>query len=75
MNQNSVCGLPLAAMAGDGVSVVKMRMLADIESNLAAGVHSDFEIAGVVDLFDSAEFSVSNLQFLRRGRELNAVAL
>src|ERR1700728_5200582 len=52
-----------------------MRMLADIESNFATGVQLDFEIAGMADSFDSGEFSVSNLQFPRRGRELNAVAL
>jgi hypothetical protein len=61
VNQNSVRGLSLAAVAGDGVSVVEMRMLADIESNFATGVHPDFEIAGLADSFDSAEFSVSNL--------------
>ena len=61
VNQNSVRGLSLAAVAGDGVSVVEMRMLADIESNFATGVHPDFEIAGMADSFDSAEFSVSNL--------------
>jgi hypothetical protein len=75
MNQNSVRGLPLAAVAGDGVSVVEMWMLADIESNFATGVHPDFEIARLADSFDSAEFSVSNLEFPRRGRELNAFAL
>jgi hypothetical protein len=51
-----------------------MRMLADIESNFATEVHPDFEIAGMADSFHSAEFSVSNLQLPRRGRELNAVA-
>src|ERR1700683_2917865 len=57
VNQNSVCRLPLAAMAGDSVPVVKMRMLADVKSNLATRVHSDFEIAGMADLFDSTQFS------------------
>jgi hypothetical protein len=34
LNQHSVRGLSLAAVAGDGVPVVEMWMLADIESNL-----------------------------------------
>jgi hypothetical protein len=34
----------------------------------------DFEITGMADLIDSAEFSVSSLYFPRRGRELNAAA-
>jgi hypothetical protein len=34
-------------VAGDGVSVVEMRMLADIESNFATGLHSNFEIARI----------------------------
>jgi hypothetical protein len=41
-------------------------MLADIESNFATRVHPDFEIAGMADSFDSAEFPVSNLEFPRR---------
>jgi hypothetical protein len=61
VNQDSVRGLSLAAVAGDGVSVVEMGMLADIESNFATGVHPDFEIPGIADLVDRAEFSVSNL--------------
>ena len=52
VDQNSVRGLSLAAVAGHCVSVVKMRMLADIESNFATRVHSDFEIAGMADLFE-----------------------
>jgi hypothetical protein len=36
LNQNAVRGLSLAAVAGDRVSVVEMRMLTDIESNFAA---------------------------------------
>ena len=62
VNQNSVCCLPLAAMAGDGVSVVEMRMLADVKSKLTVGVHSDSKVAVRVDLFDRAEFTVRNPQ-------------
>jgi hypothetical protein len=36
VNQNSVRSLSLAAVAGDGVSMIEMRMLTDIESNFAA---------------------------------------
>jgi hypothetical protein len=48
-------------VAGYGISVVEMRMLADIESHLAARIQANFEIARMADSFDSAEFSVSNL--------------
>jgi hypothetical protein len=61
VNQNSIGGLSRAAMAGGSASVVEMRMLADVESNFATGVHPDSEIAGMADSFDSAEFSVGNL--------------
>jgi hypothetical protein len=40
-------------VAGDGVSVVEMRMLADIESNFATGALLDFESAGMASSFDS----------------------
>ena len=61
MNQNSVRRLSLAAVAGDGVSMVEMWMLADIESNFLTGIHPNFEISGMADSFESAEFAVSNL--------------
>ena len=51
----------LAAVAGYGISLVEMRMLVDIESNFATRVHPDFEIAGMANSLDSAEFSASNL--------------
>ena len=57
----STSGRSEAAVAGDGVSVVEMRVLPDLESNFATGVHPDFEVPGLADSFDSAEFSVSNM--------------
>src|SRR4029077_20923614 len=62
VNQNPVRGLSLAAVAGNGISVVEMRMLADIESNITTGVHSDFQIAGITDSLNGAKLSVGNLQ-------------
>jgi hypothetical protein len=41
---------------GHCVSVVKMRMLADVQSNLTAPLHADLEVAFGVDSFDSAQF-------------------
>jgi hypothetical protein len=64
MNQYLLGGLPLAAVAGHSVSVVKMRMLADVESNLAAGIHLNSKVTLRVDLFDSAKITISNLQFV-----------
>ena len=54
VNQNSPRSLSLATMAGEGISVIEMRMLADIESNIATRVHSDFEIAGISDSLNGA---------------------
>src|SRR5260370_39009709 len=34
VDQNAFGGMPLAAVASDGINVVEMRMFADIESNL-----------------------------------------
>ena len=50
-------------------------MLADVESNLASRVQADTKVAPGADSFDSAEFAVSDFQFFRWRRELDAVAL
>src|SRR5580692_11441711 len=61
-------------MAGHCVSMVEVRMLSDVESNLASRVQADTKVTLRADSLDSAEFSVSDLQFLRWCRELDAVA-
>jgi hypothetical protein len=63
--------LALAAVAGHCVTIVNMRVLADVESDFQARVHPDFEVALRVDVFDSAEITISNLQFVSWRGELN----
>jgi len=58
-------------MAGHCVSVVKVCVLANVESNLTAGVHPDFKVTLRVDLLDRAEITVSNFQFFGWRGELN----
>jgi hypothetical protein len=48
-----------------------MRVLADVESDFLARVHPDFEVALRVDVFDSAEITISNVQFVSWRGELN----
>jgi negative regulator of sigma E activity len=54
--------LSLATVAGDCVAIVKVRVLADVESDFVAWVHSDSKIAVRIDVFDSAEITISNVQ-------------
>jgi hypothetical protein len=41
-----------------------VRVLAEVESDFLAGVHPDSKIAVIVDVFDSAEITISNVQFV-----------
>jgi hypothetical protein len=75
VDQHPLRGLSLAAVAGHCVSMVEVRVLSDVESNLAARVQADTKVTLRADSLDSAEFSVRELQFLRWCRELDAVAL
>jgi hypothetical protein len=58
---HSIRGLALAAVAGHSVTIVNMRVLVDVESDFQARVHPDFEVVLGVDVFDSAEITISNL--------------
>jgi hypothetical protein len=53
-NQNSVRGLSLAAVAGDGVSAVKMRMLGRIEVDSSAVFQPNGDVAIRANVFDHA---------------------
>src|SRR5690242_18605103 len=75
MDQHAVSGVALAAMARDGVPVIDMRMFTDIERNLAAGIHTNFKIAGVIDLLNCAQLPVGNMQVSRWSRELYPITL
>ena len=71
MDSHSIRGLALAAVAGHCVTIVNLRVLADVEWDFQARVHPDFEVALRVDVFDSAEITMSNLQFVSWRGELN----
>jgi hypothetical protein len=58
VNQYSVGGLPLTAMARQCVAVVKMRMLPGAESHLTSRVHLKLQITVLVDLFYRAQLAV-----------------
>jgi len=51
-----------------------MRMLADVEGNLAARVHADLDVAGVVDFLNGAQLPICNMQPFRGRCELHPVA-
>jgi len=74
MDQNTLRRLPLAAVASHRVTVIKVRMLAYVERNLAARVQADFDVAGVVDFFNGAQFPICNMQPFRWRCELHPVA-
>jgi len=47
VDEDAVGGLVLAAMAGDGVAVIDVRPLVDVELNPASGVGADSDVTTV----------------------------
>ena len=74
MNEDALGGKTLGAVAGDGVAVVEMTMLAGVELDLAAVVQTGGEATIGKDRFDGSEVAVGNAKGFVRGGELNAVA-
>ena len=74
VNENVFGGEALGAMAGDGVAVVEMTMLAGVELDLAVVVEACTEPTIVMDGFDGREVAIGDAKrFVGRG-ELDAVA-
>ena len=74
VNQDAVGSLSLAGVAGHGITVVEMRMLARIEFDRAATVHFQVQPPVFVDVLDGPQLAVRNFQFVGRRGELDAAA-
>ena len=75
MNQHAVGRLPLAGMAGHGITVVEMRMLGRVEFDRAATVHLQPQPPVFVDALDGPRTLGSNSNVpVGRYSELNVVA-
>ena len=74
MNEDAFGGKALGTVAGDGIAVVEMTMLADLELDLAAVVQTGREATVGKDRFDGSEVAVGNAKGFVGSRELNAVA-
>ncbi len=74
MHENTLGGEALGAVAGDGVAVVEMAMLAGVEFDLAVVVEPSGETTIGVDRLDDSEVAIGNAErFVRRG-ELDSIA-
>ncbi|MGO8786117.1 MAG: hypothetical protein ACLQVL_01870 [Terriglobia bacterium] len=74
MHQHTVGGGSLTAVAGDGVAVIDVRVLPDVELYFLAGVQPNLEISFRADLLDGPELTVGNVLIPARRDELHAVA-
>jgi hypothetical protein len=73
VHQHAVGGGSLAAVAGDGIAVVDMRMVSDVELDILAGVQPNLKISFGVNLLDGSELAVRNMLLPVRRGELHAV--
>ena len=71
--EHAVGGGPLAAMAGDGIAVIDMRVLPDVELHFLAGVQPNLKVAFGVNLLDCSELPVGNVLIPVRRGELHAI--
>jgi hypothetical protein len=55
--------------------VVQVRVLSDVESNLASRVQADFKVTAGGDFLDSAEFAVKADSSVIRGRAVRKSAV
>ena len=74
VHEHALCGHALRTVARDGIAVVEVAHLADIEADvllLAVQAHRN---AVAIDLLDRGEVTVGDAEFARGRRELNAIA-
>ena len=74
MDEDAIGRLPLTAVAGHGVAVVKMRVLPEVEVDRAPRVEPNPQIASRVDLLHDAGLPVGDVTLPQRRSELNAIA-
>ena len=75
MDDDAVNGLPLACVAGHGVAVVEVRVLAEVEVDGFPGFQAEAEVSAGIDLLNVPKLSVGDVLILERRRELDSVAL
>ena len=75
MDDDTVNGLPLARVAGHGVAVVEVRVLAEVEVDGFPGFQAKAKVSAGIDLFNVPKLSVGDVLILERRRELDSVAL
>ena len=74
VNQDTVGSLSLAGVAGHGIPMIEMRMLARIEFYRSATVDFQAQPPVFLDPLDGPQLAVRNFEFVGRRSELNAVA-
>jgi hypothetical protein len=73
VHQHAVSGASLAAVACDGVAVIDVRVIPDVELHILLGVEPNLEISLRVDLLDGSELAIGNVLLPVRGSQLHAV--
>ena len=73
MNDDAVNGLPLARVAGHGIAIVEVRVLAEIEVDGFPGFQTKAEIPAGIDLLNVPKLSVGDVSTLERRRELDSL--
>ena len=74
VHEHALRGHALRTVAGDGIAVIEVAHLADIEADaLILAVQADRN-AVAIDLLDCGEVTIGDAEFARRRRELNAIA-
>ena len=74
VDENTLGGEALGAVARDGVAVVEMAMLAGVEFDLAVVVESGGETTIGVNLLDDGEVAIGNAERSVGRGELDAIA-
>jgi len=74
VNQDTVGSLSLARVAGHGITMIEMQMLAQVEVDRAVTAHLRAQLPVFLDALDGPQLAVRNFQFVGRRGELDAVA-
>ena len=74
VDQDTLCGEPLGAVAGDGIAMIKMAMFFRVEFNLTIVFEPARDAAIGFNLFDYRKIPISNAKRLVRRSELDAIA-
>ena len=61
MNDDTVNGLPLARVAGHGIAIVKVRVLAEVEVDGFPGFQAKAEVSAGIDLLNVPELAIGDL--------------